>query len=196
MAWAGAAGTLTKHMFVLGIDPGLTVTGYGVVEVGSGEPRAVAAGVIRTDPADAMARRLADLHTDITDVVQSIGVDEAAVEEVFVNRNLHTAMAVGRASGVVMLALAQAGVPVTEYTPSAVKLTVTGSGVGRQGPGRPGRGDAPRPARAARPGRCRRRPGRGPVPRPGPADAGGATGGGTRSPMTVSRANGRSVGGG
>jgi crossover junction endodeoxyribonuclease RuvC len=115
-------------MFVLGIDPGLTVTGYGVIEIGSGKPRAVAAGVIRTDPAEPMARRLADLHTDITDVVRSLEVDEAAVEEVFVNRNLHTAMAVGRASGVAMLALAQAGVPVTEYTPSAVKLTVTGSG--------------------------------------------------------------------
>ena len=128
MAKTGTAGTLTKHMFVLGIDPGLTVTGYGVIEIGSGEPRAVAAGVIRTDPAEPMARRLADLHTDITDVVRSLEVDEAAVEEVFVNRNLHTAMAVGRASGVAMLALAQAGVPVTEYTPSAVKLTVTGSG--------------------------------------------------------------------
>jgi crossover junction endodeoxyribonuclease RuvC len=121
-------GTLTKHMFVLGIDPGLTTTGYGVVEVSGGSTRAVAAGVIRTDPLAPMAARLADLHTDITDVVRSYTVDEAAIEEVFVNRNLHTAMAVGRASGVVMLALAQAGVPVTEYTPSAVKLTVTGSG--------------------------------------------------------------------
>jgi len=128
LATGAALGTLTKHMFVLGIDPGLTATGYGIIEVVAGGIRPVTAGVIRTDPSAPVASRLADLHTDITEVVRSVGVDEAAVEEVFVNRNLHTAMAVGRASGVVMLALAQAGVPVTEYTPSAVKLTVTGSG--------------------------------------------------------------------
>ncbi len=121
-------GTLTKHMFVLGIDPGLTTTGYGVIEVAAGSIHPMAAGVIRTDPAAPVATRLRDLHADFVELVRSIGVDEAAIEEVFVNRNLHTATAVGRAGGVVMLALAQAGIPVTEYTPSAVKLTVTGSG--------------------------------------------------------------------
>jgi len=114
-------------MFVLGIDPGLSVTGYAVVD--GGDPmRAVSAGVIRTDPSAPVAERLAELFADIADVIAEHEPSEAAIEEVFVNLNRQTATGVGRASGVAILAAARAGLKVAEYTPSAVKLAVAGYG--------------------------------------------------------------------
>ncbi|MDJ0961694.1 MAG: crossover junction endodeoxyribonuclease RuvC [Acidimicrobiia bacterium] len=115
-------------MFVLGIDPGLTRTGYGILETRGSRSRAVVAGVIRTDPAAGIAQRLAELYHDLREIVAEHDIAEAAIEEVFVNRNLHTAMAVGRASGVALLAMGEAGVPVTEYSPSAVKMALCGYG--------------------------------------------------------------------
>lgn len=115
-------------MFVLGIDPGLTRTGYGIVEVTGTRERAVAAGVIRTNPDMSIAERLAELRVDIDGVLADHAVDAAAIEQVFVNRNRSTAMAVARASGVIMAALAARGVDVAEYTPSQMKMAITGSG--------------------------------------------------------------------
>ena len=115
-------------MFVLGIDPGLTRTGYGIVEVDGAAERAVAAGVIRTDPSGTTAQRLLELRTDIGGVLDDHPVDAAAIEQVFVNRNRTTAMAVARASGVILAAIAERGVDVAEYSPSQMKLTITGSG--------------------------------------------------------------------
>ncbi|MGI9666979.1 MAG: crossover junction endodeoxyribonuclease RuvC [Acidimicrobiia bacterium] len=115
-------------MFVLGIDPGLTRTGYGVVEVLAGTERAVAAGVIRTDPSIPVAYRLVELQTDILSVLDEHPVDAAAIEQVFVNRNRNTAMAVARASGVLMAAIADRGVDVSEYSPSQMKMAITGNG--------------------------------------------------------------------
>jgi crossover junction endodeoxyribonuclease RuvC len=88
----------------------------------------VAAGVIRTSPQDEIAVRLLEIHRDLSDLIAEYEPAEAAIEEVFVNRNLHTATSVGRASGVALLAIAQAGVPVSEYTPSAVKMALCGNG--------------------------------------------------------------------
>ncbi len=115
-------------MFVLGIDPGLTRTGYGVVEAVGRHVRAVAVGVIRTDPRGGAAERLLELQRDLAAIVEEYRPDEAAIEEVFVNRNLHTATGVGRASGVALVTLAAAGLRVTEYTPTAVKMALTGYG--------------------------------------------------------------------
>lgn len=115
-------------MFVLGIDPGLTRTGYGIIEVSGGTERAVTAGVIRTDPTGTVAARLRELQDDVIGLLEDHPVDAAAIEQVFVNRNRGTAMAVARASGVVLAALAQRDVDVTEYSPSQMKLTITGSG--------------------------------------------------------------------
>jgi crossover junction endodeoxyribonuclease RuvC len=142
-------------MFVLGIDPGLTRTGYGVVEVSRRQVRAVAAGVIRTDPAGGIASRLVELHRDLGAIVDEFRPTEAAMEEVFVNRNLQTATSVGRASGVVLLTLAEKGIRITEYTPSAVKMALTGYGaadkqqVGRVVAMRLALAGPPRPADAA-----------------------------------------------
>jgi crossover junction endodeoxyribonuclease RuvC len=114
-------------MFVLGIDPGLSATGYGVVESGQ-PPVAVLAGVIRTDPSARMENRLAELFAGLTQIIAEACPDAVALETVFTNRNLQTAISVGRASGVAILAAAQAGVGVTEYVPTAVKSAITGDG--------------------------------------------------------------------
>lgn len=118
-------------MFVLGIDPGLTATGYGLVR--SGLPaRAVAAGVIRTSPDLPIGDRLTTLHRGLIDVIRDHEPDVVALETVFTNRNLNTAISVGRASGVAILAAAQSGLRVSEYAPTAVKAAVTGDGSARK----------------------------------------------------------------
>lgn len=114
-------------MFVLGIDPGLSTTGYGLVE-GSYPPRAHRAGVIRTDTGLATPERLVVLYQGLTDVIADTGPDAIALETVFTNRNLQTAISVGRASGVALLAAAEAGLRVYEYVPTAIKAAVTGDG--------------------------------------------------------------------
>lgn len=114
-------------MFVLGIDPGLSTTGYGLVE-GVHPPRAHRAGVIRTAPDLPTPQRLFELHRGLAEVVADTQPDAIALETVFTNRNLQTAISVGRASGVALLVAAQADLPVFEYVPTAVKSAVTGDG--------------------------------------------------------------------
>lgn len=115
-------------MFVLGIDPGLAVCGYAVVEKTTAGERAITAGVIRTGSDQPVAARLAELYRDLGAVVEEQSPDVMAIEQVFTNRNLMTAISVGRASGVALLVAAQAGIPVYEYTPSGVKAAVAGYG--------------------------------------------------------------------
>lgn len=118
-------------MFVLGIDPGLTATGYGLVRSGNPE-RAVSAGVIRTSPDLPLAERLALLFDGLTGLISEHRPEVVALETVFTNRNLNTAISVGRASGVAILAAARAGLQVSEYAPTAVKAAVTGDGTARK----------------------------------------------------------------
>jgi crossover junction endodeoxyribonuclease RuvC len=115
-------------MFVLGIDPGLAATGYGIVDNSGADPTAVAAGVIRTAADAPIAQRLVELHRDLEAIIAEFAPTVAAVEQVFTNRNLKTSIAVGRASGVALLTLAEAGLAVYEYTPSAIKAAITGFG--------------------------------------------------------------------
>lgn len=114
-------------MFVLGIDPGLTTTGYAVVKAGR-PPEVAALGVIRTDRRLDTASRLHELAEDLRALLGEHRPEVLAIEQVFVNRNLQTAISVARASGVIMAAAAAAGCPVVEYTPSAVKAAVAGYG--------------------------------------------------------------------
>ncbi|MGB7859374.1 MAG: crossover junction endodeoxyribonuclease RuvC [Acidimicrobiia bacterium] len=114
-------------MFVLGIDPGLSVTGYGMIE-GPHPPRAVLAGVIRTETDMQTPERLAVLHRGLSQVVSDARPDVIAIETIFTNRNLQTAISVGRASGVALLVAAEASLPVYEYVPTAIKSAVTGDG--------------------------------------------------------------------
>jgi crossover junction endodeoxyribonuclease RuvC len=111
----------------LGIDPGLTTTGYGLVRR-SRTLQAITAGVIRSHPELAMADRLLELHAGLTSLLSEHHPDAIALETVFTNRNLQTAAAVGRAAGVSLLAAAQFRVPVFEYVPTIVKSAVCGDG--------------------------------------------------------------------
>jgi crossover junction endodeoxyribonuclease RuvC len=113
---------------VLGIDPGTATTGYGVVEEVGGQLKALASGVIRTRAAQPMPARLQAIHHEIKQLAEKWQPVEAAVEELFFSNNVRTAMSVGQARGVAMLALADAGLPVAEYTPLAIKQAVTGYG--------------------------------------------------------------------
>jgi crossover junction endodeoxyribonuclease RuvC len=114
---------------VLGIDPGTATTGYGVVEeTETGELRALTYGTVTTTPDQPMAERLQVIHRELTELAQTWEPDVAAVEEIYFSVNVRTAMSVGQARGVAMLALADAGLPVSEYSPSAVKQALTGYG--------------------------------------------------------------------
>lgn len=131
-ALAGETATVAEHMFVLGIDPGLSATGYGLVE-GSKPPTAHLAGVIRTDAGTETPRRLFELHQGLTEIIADTSPDVIALETVFTNRNLQTAISVGRASGVALLAAAQADLAVFEYVPTVIKSAVTGDGSANKG---------------------------------------------------------------
>jgi crossover junction endodeoxyribonuclease RuvC len=113
---------------VLGIDPGTATTGYGIVEEDGNQLTAVVSGVIRTDADQSTPARLQAIHRHIKRLAAEWQPAEAAVEEIFFSRNVRTAMSVGQARGVAILALADAGLKVAEYTPLAIKQAVTGYG--------------------------------------------------------------------
>lgn len=115
-------------MRLLGLDPGLRVTGWGIIEVVDNRLRAVADGVVRSDDSLTLAERLAQLHAGLAEVVRLHRPVEAAVEQTFVNRNPESTLKLGQARGVVLLAPAQAGIPVAEYAPSLVKQALVGTG--------------------------------------------------------------------
>jgi crossover junction endodeoxyribonuclease RuvC len=114
-------------MRVLGLDPGLTCAGYGLVERGQQGIRSVDFGAIRTVPGP-VPERLAILYEELRRLIEIHRPDAVAVERVLFNSNVRTAMSVGQSAGVALLAAAQAGCEVAEYTPTQVKLTVTGYG--------------------------------------------------------------------
>ena len=115
-------------MRVLGIDPGTAITGYGLVEEVRGDLKLVAFGVIRTLADQPLPRRLQVIYRAVSDLAEEWEPEAAAVEELFFSRNVRTAMSVGQARGVALLALADAGLDVAEYTPLAIKQAVTGYG--------------------------------------------------------------------
>ncbi|MDH3704436.1 MAG: crossover junction endodeoxyribonuclease RuvC [Acidimicrobiia bacterium] len=115
-------------MFVLGIDPGLSRCGYGCVEQRLRRPRAVAAGVITTEPDWAVPQRLAELQVEVRALIAEHKPRVVAVERVLFQVNVRTAMSVGQASGIVMAEAAAAGCDVVEYSPNEIKNAVAGHG--------------------------------------------------------------------
>lgn len=115
-------------MRVLGVDPGLTTTGWGIVEEQAGELTLGDYGVVTTAPGVPLAQRLQSLYRELAALIALQRPDAAAVEELFFSRNARTAFTVGQARGVALLALADAGVLVHEYTPLQVKQAVVGYG--------------------------------------------------------------------
>lgn len=113
----------------LGIDPGIATTGYGLVQLlDDGGMQAVAFGVFVTPPDMPVHRRLLMLHADLRELFVNHHPDTCAVEKLFFQRNVSTAIAVGEARGVVMLAIAEMNLDVAEYTPNEVKQAVAGYG--------------------------------------------------------------------
>ncbi len=115
-------------MVVLGVDPGTAITGYGFIREDEDALNAIACGAITTPNDWPLPRRLAALHAELSRLIVLHRPASAAVEQLFFSRNVRSALAVGHARGVILLALAQAGVPVAEYTPLEVKQAVAGYG--------------------------------------------------------------------
>lgn len=115
---------------IIGIDPGLRRTGWGIVESLGNSLHFVAAGTVRSDEKLSLASRLCQLHDGLSQVVNSAMPHEAAVEQTFVNKDATATLKLGQARGIAMLVPAQAGLPVAEYAPNAVKKTVIGVGHG------------------------------------------------------------------
>lgn len=121
---------MTQAIRIIGIDPGLRNTGWGVVEQLGNSLKFVAAGTVRSDAKKDLASRLCQLYDGIEVIIHEQMPHEAAVENTFVNSNGAATLKLGQARGVLMLAPARAGLPVAEYAPNTVKKSVIGVGHG------------------------------------------------------------------
>ena len=117
---------------IIGIDPGLRRTGWGVVEAAGNSLRFVAAGTVTSDQKADLATRLCQIHDGLADVLSGHVPEEAAVEQTFVNKDAAATLKLGQARGIAMLVPARAGLPVAEYAPNAVKKAVIGVGHGEK----------------------------------------------------------------
>jgi crossover junction endodeoxyribonuclease RuvC len=115
-------------MRVLGIDPGTSVTGWGVVEATPGDPRWVASGVIRLSACLDHPGRLRRIHDAVSELIREHEPQELSLEKAFVSRNVQSALRLGEARGAVLIAAAESGLAVFEYSPAEVKQSVVGYG--------------------------------------------------------------------
>ena len=115
-------------MLILGIDPGLNKTGWGIIRVTGNNIKFVASGLIKTKASDPLYHRLATLDAGISEVVKQYSPDVAAIEETFMNNNAASALKLGQARGVVLTAPARAGLAVYEYGANKIKKSVVGNG--------------------------------------------------------------------
>jgi crossover junction endodeoxyribonuclease RuvC len=117
---------------ILGIDPGLRRTGWGVIAVAGNALSYVDSGSLMTDERETLAARLLVIHNGLREVVDAHAPDEAAVEATFVNRDAAATLKLGQARGIAMLVPALAGIEVAEYAPNLVKKTIVGAGHGEK----------------------------------------------------------------
>jgi len=115
-------------VIILGIDPGTAITGYGIIKLLGNKFQVVTYDCIRTPAEDSLDRRLHKVYQEIQSLINRYQPDHFVIEELFFNKNVRTALAVGHARGVAILAAAQLGLPVYEYTPLQVKQAVVGYG--------------------------------------------------------------------
>jgi crossover junction endodeoxyribonuclease RuvC len=115
-------------VIVLGIDPGTALTGFGVVEREGSRLRAIEYGTVETHAGTSDGERLVAIHRGVAELIERHRPALVAVERIFFSRNVQTAFSVGQARGVVLLAAAEAELPIYEYTPNEVKIAVTGYG--------------------------------------------------------------------
>lgn len=115
-------------MRIIGLDPGLRHTGWGIIEASGNRLRHVANGLVRSDPDGALADRLRQLFDGVNAVLDDHAPEEAAVEETFVNKNPTSTLKLGQARGIALLAPALAGLSVAEYAPNLIKKSIVGTG--------------------------------------------------------------------
>jgi crossover junction endodeoxyribonuclease RuvC len=119
---------MNRFIRILGLDPGLRRTGWGVVDCAGNRLSYVACGAVETNDKDTLALRLAALYEGLVAVIAMHAPDEAAVEETFVNADPRAALKLGQARGIALLVPAKAGLPVAEYAPNLVKKSIVGAG--------------------------------------------------------------------
>jgi crossover junction endodeoxyribonuclease RuvC len=118
-----------KNALVLGIDPGLNITGYGLIEVVDGEPKLVEAGVVRSRAHDALETKLLEIHRGVAELLTAFHPTVMSLEQLYSHyERPTTAILMGHARGVICLAAAQAGIPISHYAATHVKKVLTGSG--------------------------------------------------------------------
>lgn len=115
-------------MIILGIDPGLIKTGWGVIRKIDNQIKYIASGAIKTDPKLPLSERLKNIYTKVNELIQIYKPEEFSIEETFVNVNPLSSLKLGHARGVAILAAALNNIPVFEYSPNLIKKTVTGAG--------------------------------------------------------------------
>jgi len=121
---------MTHPIRIIGIDPGLRRTGWGVVEIAGNRLGFLGCGSVLTDDRAGLAVRLLAIHDGLTRIVEEYRPDEAAVEATFVNKDATATLKLGQARGIAMVVPAKAGMPVAEYAPNLVKKSIVGAGHG------------------------------------------------------------------
>ena len=121
---------MTRAIRIIGIDPGLRRTGWGVVETEGNRLSFLGCGSVTTDDRDDLAARLLAIHDGLMRILEEFRPDEAAVEATFVNKDAKSTLKLGQARGIAMVVPARAGVPVAEYAPNLVKKSIVGVGHG------------------------------------------------------------------
>ena len=124
--WAG----MMRPIRILGIDPGLRRTGWGIVEIAGNRLAFLGCGSVTTHERDTLAARLVVIHDGLLRILDEFRPDEAAVEATFVNKDAKATLKLGQARGIAMVVPAKAGVPVSEYAPNLVKKSIVGAGHG------------------------------------------------------------------
>jgi crossover junction endodeoxyribonuclease RuvC len=119
-------------MIILGVDPGIARVGWAVLSVHHGNPGALSYGCITTLKNETPERRLVSIHKAIVSLCKKYNPDSVSVEELFFSTNVKTAIHVGQARGIILLAAAQSNIPVVSYSPSTVKQTICGSGAAKK----------------------------------------------------------------
>ena len=115
-------------MKIIGIDPGLIQTGYGIINVNNNQTSLVDYGIIKPPPKDSLANRLLAIFNDVCEIISNYNPQIFAIEEVFYGKNVKSAMRLGQARGASMVAAASKGMPIYEYSARKVKQSVTGNG--------------------------------------------------------------------
>lgn len=115
-------------MIILGIDPGIAIMGYGVVEFDGNKVKVIENGVVTTSSKSKTPQRLKVLYDNLNDIIKEFKPDEFAIEELFFNQNVKTAITVGHARGIQILCAEENALPIYEYTPLQIKQSITGYG--------------------------------------------------------------------